>query len=84
MKKMIFASAFVLFALLSCDDNNHSASDVPQSAKSALETKYPGATDVEWESETKDGKKIYEAKFNWSGKKIEAEFAADGSFIGED
>jgi hypothetical protein len=84
MKKMMFSYAIVLATLFSCTEGNLAASDVPQAAKSSLESKYPGATDVEWKAEKEDGKKIYEAEFKWNGKEIEAEFDAEGTFIREE
>ncbi len=86
MKKVINYSAIILaFAILSsCSEKKIAASEVPQSAVAAFNTKYSGATDVEWETEKEDGKTIYEAKFKFNGKKIEAEFDANGTFIKEE
>jgi uncharacterized membrane protein YkoI len=50
----------------------------------AFNAKYQGATDVEWELEKKDNKTVYEVDFKLNGKKVEAEFNADGGFIEED
>lgn len=85
MKKFIFYSAFLSFIILSsCNDNKVAASKVPQPILTTFNTKYPGATDIEWITEKKDNKTIYEAAFNLNGKKIEAEFEANGNFIQED
>ncbi len=44
--------------------------------KSAFAQKYPGATNVEWESE--DGN--FEVEFKLNGQETEASFAADGAW----
>ncbi len=85
MKKLLFYSAFFSFLIIaSCNDNKIAASKVPEPILTSFNAKYPGATDVEWITEKKDNKKIYEAVFNLNGKKIEAEFEANGTFIQED
>ncbi len=86
MKKIIIYSAVILsFGILSsCSEKKIAASEVPQPAMAAFNTKYQGATDVEWKTEKEDGKTIYEAEFKFNGKKIEAEFDANGTFIKEE
>lgn len=70
--------------LISCAENKLAESDVPQPVRTSFASQYPGATGVEWQTEKKSGKTIYEAKFKKDGKEIEAEFNADGTYIGED
>lgn len=85
MKKTIFYFAVVLFGILSsCNDKKIAATEVPQAAMAAFNTTYQGATDVEWKTEKEDNKIIYEAEFKLNGKKIEAEFDANGNFIKEE
>jgi uncharacterized membrane protein YkoI len=85
MKKIIFYFAVVSFSILSsCNETKIAASEVPQPAVAAFNAKYQGATDVEWKTEKEDGKTIYEAEFKLNGKKIEAEFDANGNFIKEE
>ena len=85
MKKLICYYILCGFAILSsCSEKKIAASEVPQPAMTSFNTKYPGATDVEWETEKKDDKTIYEAEFKLNGKKIEAEFEANGDFIKEE
>jgi uncharacterized membrane protein YkoI len=85
MKKFICYVTLSAFLIISsCNEKKIPASEVPQPALAAFNTKYPGATDVEWETEKKDDKVIYEAEFKLNGKKIEAEFGANGDFIREE
>ncbi len=85
MKKIIFYSAVLLFGVFSsCNEKKIAASEVPQLAMAAFNAKYQGATDVEWKTEKEDSKTIYEAEFKFNGKKIEAEFDANGTFIKEE
>jgi hypothetical protein len=42
----------------SCSEKEIDASEVPQPAMAVFNTKYQGATDVEWETEKEDGKMI--------------------------
>ncbi len=86
MKKIIIYSAVILSLgiVSSCNEKKIAASEVPQPAMAAFNTKYPGAADVEWETEKEDGKTIYEAEFKFNEKKIEAEFDANGTFLKEE
>ena len=80
--KELFISFSIL--LMACSEKKISASEVPASVTAAFNTKYPNATDVEWEQETKKAKVIYEAEFKFNGKEIEAEFDSTGNFIEEE
>jgi uncharacterized membrane protein YkoI len=85
MKKMVvYAAVLALCILSACNEKKISASEVPQAAATAFTTKYPGATEVEWKTEKKDDKTVYEAEFKLDGKKKEAEFDANGNFIEEE
>lgn len=57
-----------------------SGTDVPESVMTAFKSKYPGATETEWEVEKKDGKLYFEAEFKMDDKKKEAYFRPDGTF----
>ena len=71
------------FFLISCKEKEVAEADVPAPVKTAFTTKYPGAAVEKWESETKDGKKVYGADFKIDGKEKEAEFDAEGNFLKE-
>ena len=61
MKKFFIASIILCLMFSSCGDKKISTSDVPPAAVAAFTAKYPGATDVNWITESKDGKTLYEA-----------------------
>ncbi len=85
MKNYLLCITIIVFTVLSsCSDKKLADGDVPQPAKTSFTAKYPGATDLEWIKEKKGDKTLYEAQFKLNGKKIEAEFDADGNFIAED
>jgi uncharacterized membrane protein YkoI len=52
--------------------------------QSAFKAKYPNASTPEWEVEKSEGRLIYEAEFKLDGKKKEAEFKPDGTFLKEE
>ena len=81
---LLCVTLFTFIVLSSCSDKKLAASDVPQPAKTSFTNKYPGATNIEWIKEKKGDKTLYEAQFTLNNKKIEAEFDAEGNFIGED
>ena len=58
--------------------------DVPSSVSTAFKAKYADVNDLEWEVEKSDGRLIYEAAFKVGGKRKEAEFKPDGTFIREE
>ena len=58
--------------------------DVPMAVSSAFKAKYPDVSNPEWEVEKEDGRLVYEAEFKLQGKKKEAEFIPDGTFIKEE
>jgi hypothetical protein len=93
MKKIIVATAisFSLLVLQSCDnkkddkdDKGISVSDVPASVQSAFSVKYSTASDIKWEDAHEDTTKTYKAKFMLNGKKMKAEFDANGGFVKEE
>jgi hypothetical protein len=83
MKKLLFTS-ISLVLLVSCGGTRIAAADVPSAVMTAFNTKYPNAANVEWEKEKEKGKIMYEAEFQFNGKKTEAEFSEDGKFVEED
>jgi hypothetical protein len=92
MKKVILLMALglSLFALPACDNNKSSkedkelsTSDVPTSVKDAFNSKYSGAMEVKWEDAQENNEKTYKAEFSLNGKRMEAEFDANGTFIKE-
>ena len=94
MKKifLILALSFSLFAIQSCNndkkDTNEtkelSRNDVPAPVQTAFSAKYSTATDVKWEDAHENNVQTYKAKFNMNGKKMKAEFDANGGFVKED
>ena len=94
MKKifLIMALSLSLFTIQSCDndtketnDNKEiSANDVPAPIQSAFSAKYSTATDVKWEDAHEGTKQTYKAKFTLNGKKMKAEFDANGGFVKEE
>jgi hypothetical protein len=81
---------FSLSALPSCDndkkdkdDKEISVNNVPAPVQSAFTAKYSTATDTKWEDAHEDGKQTYKARFTQNGKKMKAEFDANGGFVKE-
>lgn len=58
--------------------------DVPVAVSNAFKAKYPSVSTPEWEVEKEEGRLIYEAEFKLEGKRKEAEFKPDGTFIKEE
>jgi hypothetical protein len=93
MKKimLIMAISLSLFVTQSCNnekkDNNTTkeigTNDVPAAVQTAFSAKYSTATDVKWEDAHEDNKQTYKAKFMQDGKKMKAEFDANGGFVKE-
>ena len=80
---------FSVFTMQSCNndkaDNKESkAVEVPASVKSAFSAKYSTAADVKWEDAHEGTKDTYKAKFTVNGKKMKAEFDANGGFVKEE
>jgi hypothetical protein len=42
---------------------------------------FPNARNVQWEVKREDGRRIFEANFRRNGRRFEAEFLPDGTFI---
>ena len=64
---------FLLTGFISCEDKI----TVPTAVKSAFATKYPTASDLEWEMESPTE---YEAEFEENGSEKSAVFTADGTW----
>jgi hypothetical protein len=58
--------------------------DVPAAVVTSFNAKYPAAQNVAWEAEKMDGHLAFEAEFTMDGKKKEAYFKPDGTFISEE
>lgn len=85
MKKVTFilpAAALLLGACAS--EFDVPAADVPQAVVSGFQQKYPNVQNPEWEVEKSEGHLIYEAEFKLDGKRKEAEFKPDGTFVKEE
>jgi len=92
MKKIFFliVISFSLVILQSCDNDKKdkdekevAINNVPAPVQSAFTAKYSTATDTKWEDAHENDKKTYKAKFMLNGKKMKAEFDADGGLIKE-
>lgn len=86
MKNKIQILLFVAMLLLTSCANEFKvmSSDVPASVISAFQLKYPDVKDTKWEVEKEDGHLIFEAEFQFEGKRKEACFKPDGTFIKEE
>jgi len=93
MKKIILmiAIGFSLFTIQACnndaktkEDKTITANDVPASVQSAFSAKYSTATEVKWEDAHENNVQTYKAKFMVNGKKMKAEFDANGGFVKEE
>ena len=99
MKRILFAvlmltsvSAFAskgsivsnVVALKSGDGRHISASQVPAPVMETFNSKFPNATNVQWEVEKEHGSKVYQAEFTQNGKRFKAQFAPDGTFLGKE
>lgn len=89
MKQIFFLLCLAIFTFLtpSCNDDSGKSSDklapsdVPAAVVSAFNAKYPGITTVEWEKAKEGETQTYKAEYKNGEDKMEAEFAADGTFI---
>jgi hypothetical protein len=86
MKKIIFTPIIcIIFFLSGCSaEFKILAEDVPPAVLQAFQLKYPTASGVEWEAEKTDGHLAFEAEFKIDGKKKEAYFKPDGTFLKEE
>jgi len=94
MKKIFLIMTLILslFTIQSCDNDKKetqdektlSTTDVPAPVQTAFSAKYSTATDVKWEDAHEGTKQTYKAKFNLNGKKMKAEFDANGGFVKEE
>lgn len=66
------------------EDKTITANDVPASVQSAFSAKYSTAADVKWEDAHENNVQTYKAKFTLNGKKMKAEFDANGGFVKEE
>jgi|SRR3954452_18782085 hypothetical protein len=96
MKKLILAalllssvsyvaySAPVKYVYVKKDDGRHiPASEVPDAVKKSFHSRYPNAKNVRWEVDREDGGRVYEAEFTLNGRHVKAEFAPNGTFLGQ-
>ena len=70
-----------MLLLAACGDKTLNESEVPQSVKDAVRSKYPDVTITKWELE-KNGE--YSATFKSDSGETESFFQKDGTFIKED
>ena len=67
--------AMIVMILVSCSAQQEPI--VPQNVKTAFSTKFPAATDVEWEEDEDE----YEAEFEFEGKSMSANFSNKGAWV---
>jgi len=94
MKKifLIMALSLSLFTIQSCDNDKKekedektlSTTDVPAPVQTAFSAKYSTATDVKWEDAHENNVQTYKSKFMVNGKKMKAEFDANGGLVKEE
>jgi len=94
MKKifLIMALSLSLFTIQSCDNDKKDkedektliTTDVPVPVQTAFSAKYSTATDVKWEDAHENNVQTYKAKFMVNGKKMKAEFDANGGLVKEE
>jgi Putative beta-lactamase-inhibitor-like, PepSY-like len=86
MKKIIiYLAVFAITAFVSCENEQEiSASEVPEPVMNAFQSKYPNITAKKWIKENEKSKSVYEAKFKNNNKDVEAEFDENGNFIEEE
>jgi thiol:disulfide interchange protein len=94
MKKifLIITLSLSLLAVQSCnsdknekaDEKTLSTTDVPAPVQTAFSAKYSTATEVKWEDAHENNVQTYKAKFMVNGKKMKAEFDANGGLVKEE
>ena len=95
MKKILLAASLLLAGVTFANANNITAitvlsgdgvhipaSQVPVAVRASFHNMFPNATNVRWEREREHGQTVYEADFLLNGKRMKAEFAADGTYLG--
>jgi len=60
-----------------------SASEVPAPVMESFNSRFPTATNVQWQVEKEHGSKVYQAEFTQNGIRYKAQFAPDGTFLGK-
>ncbi len=86
---LAFVIGFSLLTIPACNSDNKdkdkelSAVEVPASVKSAFSAKYSTVTDAVWEDAHENNQDTYKVKFTVDGKKMKAEYSADGTLIKE-
>lgn len=78
MKKLVLICGAVFFTLISCDNEKDiPASQVPSLVLNSLETKFPDARDVEWETKNGD----YFVDFEVDGADYNARINSKGKLL---
>lgn len=73
----------VILLLSSCREIEILTDDVPQPVITNFHSKYPYASDVEWEVAKRNGRLAYEAEFKLEKKKKETWYKPDGTILKE-
>ena len=77
MNVWLVALCVMTFALAACDDGDERKVSVPERVTQALHSKYPAATDVEWEM--KGG--YYVADCRMDGRELDVWFGRSGDWV---
>jgi len=78
MKPLLLLACFIFsFATIGCSQKI-TEKDIPAPVKNAFNNKFPGATDIKWEKETK---KELEANFKMNNADVSANFNLDGTWV---
>ena len=78
MRSLLSLACFIFsFATIGCSQKI-TEKDLPVPVKTALNNKFPGATDIKWE---KENKKELEANFKMYNADVSANFGLDGTWV---
>ena len=76
--KYLLSLGLLLAALTACESETSMTPDqLPAAVRTAFETAYPSATDVEWEKEGD----TYEVEYKINGEEFENEYSATGELL---
>ena len=97
MKKLIFVTVMLVsiscfayagknvvnpttYTVLS-DSRDIPASQVPDAVRMSFREMFPNSRNVQWEIKREDGRRVYQVDFTRNGRRFEAEFLPDGTFL---
>lgn len=72
-------------AITSCGgETDVESQNVPEIIITNFNSRYPGADQIKWTKEKKDGKMFYDAEFLLNGARAEVEYDEAGNFVKEE